>query len=1509
MRKFLLSSLLLVGVVTTANVVFAGDWESFPNGREPLYHGSHSSIQKYSNALQSSVGYGDSTYIGYTPGQGSAANPWSIRSSITNSGTTNVHRPPKAGCMWNWDPEEVGGNGFIGGDSLQGWWPIRLQWRYLSQSLGGLPDFPEPSIAVDYGNLTNYYPVQGRTFGVVGVWHRDSGGDPTGALAGSNGVTWVPLQGSQSAWCGLRQHGDLTQAPDGITGNPFNADAARFNVHIRYSGAVALPKFPGYVDQWDQMLYRDIDMTSNTAGNLTLGFQYSTRMSTAADVAGWFDKDPLTVTSDGTLNCGVGNFISNFDQAGAGPVDSFMVYVGQPTEGTFQPFVGTCGQGNTYGDAARHTIYDPLRRWFDEVVEANDPGKVIELISAAGNDSNHVVSGLTIPNGQLSSILTASGGKVRLVFRVKTNSQVSDVTNGSYNSRGRGAAQVDNVTYSISGGLSNPAGWGDFEAAGSIDNTQNAVNAWRSTGKPPTIMTHREVVGAPGVPYDDICGSDPAAIGRVCSMNGGIIVFGGKDLGGAIGNPLNYTSDHEISSGIMSPTIQLRSNNGTWPNTIGVNAPGLAGDGYATNDAMVDYEAFTKGTTDGAPPVATGITYRWLFQGYPQLTGGNSPGVKQWGNLIRSFANYQTDAICFRSLPGITGQEGTMSALGMFKYSVAAAENDGSGAVGHGLLNQPFPDSLRIGWMEESTCYTTGVNACNPIGGVYIDNVSLVLVDGTPLPISAEIWNIFQSAYPWNEANTPGYTPAFDTSAVLVRTGLDTGPADALNSFDVPGDSAVAAASGVAPMRMDLVFRVLPGPGNYRILGNSASGLTPNPAAGNPTTGVGRPALAASVSSSNFFETFLANNGPFGTPGGHPGGVWSPNVWNSARADTAEFNLFPRAVGVPSAISWMSSYHENELGLSSDAYSASTVVRSGVGILRHKCFLASNTAQPNDIDCEHDPPASGTGYDLSWVTATGSGYDGNATTKEGTKIFPDGLFTPGSHIEYFWRKAEGGSTTMTGMMPDSNIVVPQLGERNNDGHRFMGFGALPDRWKDSHFTHPLGLTATAPACMLVVNDQTTNGYDWECWSGVADTIGATSNQKWGAEVGWHAKGGGADINVAGNNVDRAGRAGFIAEHGGNPGTTWDGYQITAAEDTGPAGSFGARYAHSDASNTQIDGKRQQGAPTLEQLKAFYKIILWFQGNLNAFALGPSGTRSSDDTQLIKDWLLSANPLALDRVFWSMSDGFVEGALKEDPATGQASLLIDYLGVDLVNANYGIEAANVGHHTITLTPQGGSGIDDGTVYGVRNTCTHTDDVLKVAAGKVQPLSTVFTNYEDPNTGDAITYPASIKKVPGTVLGTGYPWAAISEGYSIMDLMNRFGSDTRGRSKYFFEVLSKVFGGVCPTVGTPVVPLDVPNLSEGNVLSDFVNLRNNPYKTGLAVINFGLSKDDRVTIRVYDVTGRQVKMLADRQFKAGEHTVVWDGTDDGGRTVARGVYFTQVKYRDGAFSDAKKVTVLK
>jgi len=80
-------------------------------------------------------------------------------------------------------------------------------------------------------------------------------------------------------------------------------------------------------------------------------------------------------------------------------------------------------------------------------------------------------------------------------------------------------------------------------------------------------------------------------------------------------------------------------------------------------------------------------------------------------------------------------------------------------------------------------------------------------------------------------------------------------------------------------------------------------------------------------------------------------------------------------------------------------------------------------------------------------------------------------------------------------------------------------------------------------------------------------------------------------------------------------------------------------------------------------------------------------------------------------------------------------------------------------------------------------------------------------------------------------------------------------------------------------------------------------------GQAIVHFGLAKADRVEVKVYDVTGRLVKTLANRNFEAGPRSLVWDGSNDQSQMVSRGVYFTQVKFANSGFVGAKKVTVLK
>ena len=86
-------------------------------------------------------------------------------------------------------------------------------------------------------------------------------------------------------------------------------------------------------------------------------------------------------------------------------------------------------------------------------------------------------------------------------------------------------------------------------------------------------------------------------------------------------------------------------------------------------------------------------------------------------------------------------------------------------------------------------------------------------------------------------------------------------------------------------------------------------------------------------------------------------------------------------------------------------------------------------------------------------------------------------------------------------------------------------------------------------------------------------------------------------------------------------------------------------------------------------------------------------------------------------------------------------------------------------------------------------------------------------------------------------------------------------------------------------------------------------NSVMRAGNARIHFGLANSDRVRIRVYDVTGRLVRTLADRSFNAGEYDLAWDGADDSGSQVARGVYFARIEYATKGAAINGRVVVLR
>ena len=150
----------------------------------------------------------------------------------------------------------------------------------------------------------------------------------------------------------------------------------------------------------------------------------------------------------------------------------------------------------------------------------------------------------TVSAADVAAMSDAShgNGKVRLVFRVKTNrgKDDEDAFASGINTSTRGAAIVDDIVIQKNGAGSNLITRGGFEETDAIDNrtTTLALNAWKSTGKPPGVYPHPHCVNpnctqdAPGL-WNDPCSPpnllDPAAPNRACAMVGNVLSGGDHD--------------------------------------------------------------------------------------------------------------------------------------------------------------------------------------------------------------------------------------------------------------------------------------------------------------------------------------------------------------------------------------------------------------------------------------------------------------------------------------------------------------------------------------------------------------------------------------------------------------------------------------------------------------------------------------------------------------------------------------------------------------------------------------------------------------------------------------------------------------------------------------------------------------------------------------------------------------------------------------------------------------------
>jgi C1A family cysteine protease len=82
--------------------------------------------------------------------------------------------------------------------------------------------------------------------------------------------------------------------------------------------------------------------------------------------------------------------------------------------------------------------------------------------------------------------------------------------------------------------------------------------------------------------------------------------------------------------------------------------------------------------------------------------------------------------------------------------------------------------------------------------------------------------------------------------------------------------------------------------------------------------------------------------------------------------------------------------------------------------------------------------------------------------------------------------------------------------------------------------------------------------------------------------------------------------------------------------------------------------------------------------------------------------------------------------------------------------------------------------------------------------------------------------------------------------------------------------------------------------------------NPFN-GTTTIAYSIAGRSRVSLVIYDASGRLMKTLESGVKDAGRHQAVWRGDDDAGRSVSSGVYFCRITA--GTFTSSRKIVYLR
>lgn len=332
---------------------------------------------------------------------------------------------------------------------------------------------------------------------------------------------------------------------------------------------------------------------------------------------------------------------------------------------------------------------------------------------------------------------------------------------------------------------------------------------------------------------------------------------------------------------------------------------------------------------------------------------------------------------------------------------------------------------------------------------------------------------------------------------------------------------------------------------------------------------------------------------------------------------------------------------------------------------------------------------------------------------------------------------------------------------------------------------------------------------------------------------------------------------------------------------------------------------------LTQLNIPYDIYNWEEYPEYAFPdqykaliayanVGVSGDKSRYMATAMADYLATGttqNPKHL----WFASDGFASGQHGNPDSSPLRRLMSGYFRTAYVPTGFGggsngLAGPDVlGYHHGTILCLPGSPIgtpqSEYAVYANSPDCIFPNDAAGGAWYDEVPYPEIGANYifafeDGPVNGSAYLYHG--------VCATAVETPVYKTLYFSFDFSQL--SNPAARLEWMQDITTWF-------ALSPVANADVQATPSVTGLAKIYPNPFNPHTT----ISYHMAKTDALELAIYNIKGQKVKQLVQDTKLAGEHSIVWDGTDTFGKNVASGIYYIRLETTDKR--ETRKLTLIK